>query len=401
MTRSPSGGRSSSELRSGQGLCLRRGERSEPTPFPTARAAIRSPGTAERVRDPGRGGPSTGWSKPSATWPANTRAYTSYTNVSNKRLYWYTGSITKYADTGSFYGLDYSGSAGYAKSSSHSRGTFIYGGTYDYDYGDVCDGVVGTYRFTLRSAVKYSSIRISVLGRSYPGYGAGAVAVDDTDGGFDGVKTIGRSWGWHTTGSLSDPVAMSAHAASRAAWWLSEATRGWWTTKVARPASTRSSGSVGPRPNCRHVAITWRVGRRLLGRCVLNVATSSRMSSRTSTRSSRLRPTALSISVEELRARVELAYLTTYVDADAGDLEAAIAALREDPEKGGFKRWKQPRNAITGSLGNQIRNVMLRIMNTNTAAAGGERDSLNGTSSIPSAPVAGIGSASEDSTPAR
>ena len=37
---------------------------------------------------------------------------------------------------------------------------------------------------------------------------------------------------------------------------------------------------------------------------------------------------AWSKSVEELRARVELAYLTTYVDADAGDLEAAIAALR-------------------------------------------------------------------------
>ncbi len=31
---------------------------------------------------------------------------------------------------------------------------------------------------------------------------------------------------------------------------------------------------------------------------------------------------------EELRARVELAYLTTYVDADAGDVEAAITALR-------------------------------------------------------------------------
>ena len=56
---------------------------------------------------------------------------------------------------------------------------------------------------------------------------------------------------------------------------------------------------------------------------------------------------------------------------------------------------------MTGSSGNQIRIAMLRIMNTNTAAAGGQRDSLNGTSSTPSAPVAGIGSASEDSTPAR
>jgi hypothetical protein len=56
---------------------------------------------------------------------------------------------------------------------------------------------------------------------------------------------------------------------------------------------------------------------------------------------------------------------------------------------------------MTGSWGNQIRNVMLRIMNTNTAAAGGQRDSLNGTSSTRWAAVAGIGSASEESTPER
>jgi hypothetical protein len=56
---------------------------------------------------------------------------------------------------------------------------------------------------------------------------------------------------------------------------------------------------------------------------------------------------------------------------------------------------------MTGSWGNQIRNVMLRIMNTNTAAAGGQRDSLKGIESTPSAAAAGIGSASEDSTPER
>ncbi len=39
-------------------------------------------------------------------------------------------------------------------------------------------------------------------------------------------------------------------------------------------------------------------------------------------------PDGLVDTREELRARVELAYLTTYVDADAGDLEDAIAALR-------------------------------------------------------------------------
>ena len=139
--------------------------------------------------------------------------FTSYTNVSNKRLYWSTTSITKYADTGSFYGLDYSGYAGYARSSSHSRGIFMSGGTctYDYDYGDVCDGVFGSYRFTLRSAVQYSSIRISVLGRSYSGYGSGAVGVKDTDGGIDGVKTVGKSWRWYTSGS----VGSSGHVGSR------------------------------------------------------------------------------------------------------------------------------------------------------------------------------------------
>ncbi len=39
-------------------------------------------------------------------------------------------------------------------------------------------------------------------------------------------------------------------------------------------------------------------------------------------------PDSLVDSTEELRTRVELAYLTTFVDADAGDLEAAIVALR-------------------------------------------------------------------------
>src|SRR4249919_170750 len=39
-------------------------------------------------------------------------------------------------------------------------------------------------------------------------------------------------------------------------------------------------------------------------------------------------PDGLVDTPHELRARVELAYLTTYVDADAADLEAAVAALR-------------------------------------------------------------------------
>jgi hypothetical protein len=56
---------------------------------------------------------------------------------------------------------------------------------------------------------------------------------------------------------------------------------------------------------------------------------------------------------------------------------------------------------MTGSLGNQIRIAMLRIMNINTAAAGGQRDLWNGSSSTPSAAVVGIGSASAESTPER
>jgi hypothetical protein len=56
---------------------------------------------------------------------------------------------------------------------------------------------------------------------------------------------------------------------------------------------------------------------------------------------------------------------------------------------------------MTDSWGTQIRNVMLRIMNKNTAMAGGQRDSLNGVGSTPSAIAAGTGSDSEGSTPAR
>ena len=93
------------------------------------------------------------------------RKFTSYTNVSNKRLYWYTGTITQYGDD--LAGFDYSYDGWVAYSDRFSRGVNLYGGYDSYD-GYAWAG----YSFTLPAATKYGTVTFKVLGKSPAGYGA-------------------------------------------------------------------------------------------------------------------------------------------------------------------------------------------------------------------------------------
>jgi hypothetical protein len=133
----------------------------------------------------------------------HTKKVTSYTTVSNKRLYWYSGSKTKYADTGTFYG--YGDGAG-AYRSSRYRGVILDGGYcgYDWETGEeTCDLAVGRHRFTLPTAAAYSSIRLRVLGRSWSGWGAGYEGIEDYAAGeIDAARSIGYSFAWYATSSV-------------------------------------------------------------------------------------------------------------------------------------------------------------------------------------------------------
>jgi hypothetical protein len=134
----------------------------------------------------------------------HTTKVTSYTTVSNKRLYWYSGSKTKYADTGAF-GWFGSESAAY-RSSRYDRGVVLEGGSCEYDPEtdeETCDVAMGVHRFGLPAAAAYSSIRLSVLGRSRSGRGAGFEGINDFAADeIDVTRSIGYSFTWYATSSV-------------------------------------------------------------------------------------------------------------------------------------------------------------------------------------------------------
>lgn len=136
----------------------------------------------------------------------HTKAYTSYTTISNKRLYWYSGSSTRYADTGAFsWTEEQDASASYSEETP--RAIDLYGGYCSYDDTsgqDVCGIAFGWYQFTLPTAAMYSSIRFSVDGFSWENMGTGYLGLANyATESVDGVRAIGYSWDWYSTPSLS------------------------------------------------------------------------------------------------------------------------------------------------------------------------------------------------------
>ena len=134
--------------------------------------------------------------------PGHTRTVTSYTNVSNKRLYWSTGTLTKYGDQYSAY--DYSTYGWVQSSYKYSRGVNLYGNIYD---GYAYTG----YGFTLPSAVKYGSLTFKVLGKPQSGYGVPYISVwNYGNQSEDGDRWVGRSQAWYST-----TVSGAGHVSSR------------------------------------------------------------------------------------------------------------------------------------------------------------------------------------------
>ena len=131
----------------------------------------------------------------------HTKAFTSYTSVSNKRLHWHTGTQTKYGAQTSTY--DYSNYGWVRSSYKYSRGVNLYGNIYDeYAYTG--------YNFTLPSATVYGTLTFKVLGTPQSGYGVPYISFwNYANQSEDGDRSVGRSYAWYST-SVSGAGHVSA-----------------------------------------------------------------------------------------------------------------------------------------------------------------------------------------------
>jgi hypothetical protein len=119
----------------------------------------------------------------------NTKTVTSEVILSHKKLYWYVKSQTRYASTGAFFTADHSGAY---KSDRFYRGIELDGGWY------AGQSALARYTFTLPSATIYSSVRVSVYGKSISPYGKGNVSFRNWSTGIrDGITSIGYSTAWY------------------------------------------------------------------------------------------------------------------------------------------------------------------------------------------------------------
>ena len=130
------------------------------------------------------------------------RAFTTYTTISNKRLYWYTGSITKYGNQ--YSQLNYSTFGWVLPSNRYSRGVNLYGNIYD-------EWAWVGYSFAVPAAAVYGTLKFKVLGSPQAGRGVPYLSFWNFGSGYeDGERWVGRSYAWYST-SVSGP----AHVRSR------------------------------------------------------------------------------------------------------------------------------------------------------------------------------------------
>ncbi len=144
----------------------------------------------------------------------HTKSFTAYTTISNKRLYWHTGSQTKY---GASFSRAYATKSAWVAPnySSFYRGVDLYGNSGDeYAY---CE-----YRFTLPSGTVYKSLKLSVLGRPKGGRTPGFMSFYNTTGMEDGLSYSGYSHAWYSS-SVSGTNHVNASHVVRT-WYT---TRGW------------------------------------------------------------------------------------------------------------------------------------------------------------------------------
>ena len=129
----------------------------------------------------------------------NTKTVNQSITLSSKKLYWYTTSQSRYADTGA---VAYDGDGGAYHSNTWSHGVILIGGSSGY--------AAARYTFTLPSATVYSSVRASVYGKSMSGYGKGYIGVRNfSNDNLDAFKYVGYSTDWY-----GNSVAASGHVTS-------------------------------------------------------------------------------------------------------------------------------------------------------------------------------------------
>ena len=116
---------------------------------------------------------------------------TKYVNVSSKRLYWYSKTLTKYGDSYCCAVVDDGDLS--TRDSAFYRGLLVDGNQYG------SSAYVG-YAFFLVPATRYGNFSFKVLGRSPSGRGTAQSFFNRyVPSDWDGYKTIGRSYGWYTS----------------------------------------------------------------------------------------------------------------------------------------------------------------------------------------------------------
>lgn len=139
----------------------------------------------------------------------NTMVVTDEVVLSHKKLVWIVDSQTRYASSGAFF---VSGYADTYKSRRHSKGMVLDGGYF------AEDSARARYTFTLPEAATYSSIRVSVYGRSVSPYSKGFMRFYDwSDGGWEGKASIGYSTGWYES---SEPATGLVNAERKVQAWV-------------------------------------------------------------------------------------------------------------------------------------------------------------------------------------
>ena len=114
-----------------------------------------------------------------------------FVNVSAKRLYWHSKTVTKYGS--SYCCTQVDGGELSTHDSAYYRGLLVDGNQYG-------DSATVSWAFTLEPATKYGSLTFKVLGRSAPGRGSVKIFFNRyVPSDYGPMVTAGRSYGWYST----------------------------------------------------------------------------------------------------------------------------------------------------------------------------------------------------------
>ena len=133
----------------------------------------------------------------------NARTFTAYTTISRKRLYWYTGTVTRYANQ---FSGSYTSDFGWVlPSNRYYRGVNLYGNIQD-------EWAYVGYSFTLPSAATYGTVTFKVIGAPYSGRGVPYISLwNYATHDEDAIRWVGRSYAWYGTSGSGAGHVSSRH----------------------------------------------------------------------------------------------------------------------------------------------------------------------------------------------